>query len=221
VKNVADEIFARQAAEGEFVKRVVSGEYRKGGVKVTRSGKTTQARGWTYDRQVGTGAEPNAAKAYASMTCAGINCLASLLEMAQNADKAARHQEFGGAEPFARWKSRIEEAVAGGLAWLELHYMISQNRGEGYSLENQGQYFCFLHSLERSCTFSGVDWLGEHNWYDEGRAALILSQKAKGSWARLIMDDSDFVEDTCFAVLFLKKNILKPRWPVFTQQESD
>jgi hypothetical protein len=99
--------------------------------------------------------------------------------------------------------------------------MITRNPSESYALDNQGQYFCYLHGLERCCTFSETDWLGEHNWYDEGRAALLLTQDAAGNWVRLMMDGADTIEDTCFAVLFLKKSILKPRWPVFTQKEAD
>ncbi|MBK8207288.1 MAG: hypothetical protein IPK87_10955 [Planctomycetes bacterium] len=222
VRGLGELVLDWQAEKGAPVKRVVSGEIRSTGtVKVSRLSKAVAARGWTYERKVDSGADPLASIPYASVTCAGINCLASLLEMAQNADKAERHKEFGGVDGFRKWKERVTDAVSSGLAWLELNYSVARNLGEAHSVSSRNHYFVYLHSLERACTFSETEWIGEHKWYDEGRAALLVSQREKGNWVRQIMETTDTVEDTTCAVLFLKRNILKPRWPVFTQKEAE
>lgn len=220
VRRISEQLMSFQAEKGEPVKRVVSGEFRSNGsVKVARNAKPATARGFSYDRKVGFGADANAALPYASATCAAVNALANCLELARNADKAARAKEFG--DTFGKWKDRIVDAVSDGLAWLEVNYSVSCNIGERHAICHGYHYFAYLHSLERTCTFAEADWIGEHNWYDEARAALLVSQREKGNWQRYIMETMDTVEDTCFAVLVLKKNILKPRWPVFTQKEAE
>ncbi|MBX3459750.1 MAG: hypothetical protein KF696_07280 [Planctomycetes bacterium] len=220
IKRISEQLLSLQADKGEPVKRVVSGEFRaNGNVRVTRNNKPAMARGFTYDRKVGSGADANAALPYASATCAAVNALANCLEIARNADKAARQKEF--ADTFGKWKDRIVDAVSDGLAWLEVNYSVSCNIGERHAICHGYHYFAYLHSLERTCTFAEADWIGEHNWYDEARAALLVNQRERGNWQRYIMETMDTVEDTCFAVLVLKKNILKPRWPVFTQKEAE
>ncbi|WLD10167.1 prenyltransferase/squalene oxidase repeat-containing protein [Planctellipticum variicoloris] len=59
----------------------------------------------------------------------------------------------------------------------------------------------FIWSIERLGVLLGVEKLGDTDWFRQGAAALLKTQKADGSWP----DSKESPSDTCFAVLFLRK----------------
>jgi len=60
-----------------------------------------------------------------------------------------------------------------------------------------------LYSLERACELGGIARLGERDWYFDGCMQLLRQQGRDGGFPT--------IEDTCFAVLFLKKAQLPVR----------
>ncbi|MFW6158763.1 MAG: DUF4159 domain-containing protein, partial [Planctomycetota bacterium] len=59
----------------------------------------------------------------------------------------------------------------------------------------------YLYALERSCAFSGRKHIGDHDWYAEGAAHLVGTQRADGSWHGRHRVDLE----TVFNLLFLGK----------------
>ncbi len=97
-------------------------------------------------------------------------------------------------------------AVARGVEWLGRHFSVRSNPGSG------GFYYYYMYGLERVGILLGLRYIGGHDWYREGAAALVPLQSPGGSW-REIHD----VVDTSFALLFLGKGhrsllINKLRW---------
>lgn len=91
-----------------------------------------------------------------------------------------------------RWKE--DAHVKEGMAWLTQHWAINKN-------------YYFLYGLERTGILFGVDRFGDHWWYPEGAKFLLKDQNADGSWGHHTKaEDKDRnTQDTCFAILFLKK----------------
>ena len=69
----------------------------------------------------------------------------------------------------------------------------------------------YLYSLERACVIAGKRYIGTHDWYLEGAAAVVGWQAEDGAFrpdgAAGWMD----LPNTCFALLFLKRASLRPR----------
>jgi len=91
-----------------------------------------------------------------------------------------------------RWKEDVH--VKQGLAWLARHWTIGRN-------------YYYLYGLERTGILFGGDKIGDHFWYPEGAKFLLKDQNADGSWGHHTKaEDKDRnTQDTCFAILFLKK----------------
>lgn len=97
----------------------------------------------------------------------------------------------------------LRQAIARGHAWFEKHYDVETTPwGRGH---HHGYYFYYMYGLSRYAQIFGLDRIGDHDWYSEGAEALLRRQKSDGSWGSL--------EDTCFAILFLRK-------VVFTRPET-
>ncbi len=88
------------------------------------------------------------------------------------------------------WKR--DPNVHAGLAWLRENFSVTDNPKRG----KQWHYY-YLYGLERAGMLYGTDHLGRHDWYAEGAAYLLGAQNAGGSWGD--------VNDTCFAILFLRR----------------
>lgn len=84
-------------------------------------------------------------------------------------------------------------------AWLADHFSVSENRESAYQ---DGRLLYHLFALERVGSLIGLEQLAGHNWYRDGAAFLIATQRADGSW-----DDGAEtpVPNTCFALLFLRR----------------
>lgn len=141
--------------------------------------------GWGYY----TGQEGDSS--YGAMTCAGIAalrvCAAAIGAPARNDNEIKRGLEWLG----GRFSVDRHPAVLASNVWRSLG-------------QKDDMLYYYLYSLERAGTLGGADRIGGHDWYQEGARYLVDRQKADGSWvgggtywgAR---------EDTCFAILFLKR----------------
>ncbi|HET6164903.1 MAG TPA: hypothetical protein VFG37_14635 [Planctomycetota bacterium] len=118
---------------------------------------------------------------YASMTASGLHGLA--LARARGDESAARALERGG-------------------AWLRANFSVRENRGSSY---REGRQLYGLYALERvgdegPGTVPAARRGLPDDWYAQGAAHLIATQRGDGSWD----DGADTpVPNTCFALLFL------------------
>lgn len=89
-------------------------------------------------------------------------------------------------------QSRIDKAVQSGFSWLAKQFTVNENPRHGKTW-----HYYYLYGVERACELAGVAAFNGTRWYFEGAEYLLAHQRPDGGWANL--------EDTCFAVLFLKK----------------
>lgn len=124
---------------------------------------------------------------YGSMTCGGISSLAILDGMM-------------GKDP------KKDPAILDGLAWMIANFTVKEHPGlaggkvEGWSSSYLHYY---LYSLERAAALAGVEKLGKRDWYAEGAAFLMDSQAGDGAWSS--PSGAYQVQETCFAILFLRR----------------
>jgi hypothetical protein len=116
-----------------------------------------------------------------SMTTAGITGLVIC-------DAAMQAQEKGSRQ----LRTRMHEAIDAGFAWLARHFSVTGNPGN-----TTRWHYYYLYGLERACELNGTAIFHGRRWYTEGAELLLDQQRKDGAWASL--------EDTCFAILFLKK----------------
>lgn len=143
-------------------------------------------RGWDYGGGNGT--------PYGSMTAAGIASLTIALAHLQDADGKVAED----------LRTRIEQAIRDGFTWLAKWSAPRQVPGPSVGSASNW-YFYWLYGLERACELSNVGLIDGVDWYHDHAMLLLESQWDDGSWGTL--------EDTCWAILFLKKAQL----PVFTR----
>ena len=124
-----------------------------------------------------------------SMTCAGI---ASLL--------LAQHH-------LGEKKPTLDPAIVSGLEWLAGHFNLDKNPG------STGDHYYSLYGLERVGVLAGTEFLGDHEWYPEGARYLLKNQKPDGSWQSKTgapAGSHNVYQDTCYAILFLRRATLPP-----------
>jgi hypothetical protein len=125
----------------------------------------------------------------ASMTTAGLSNLAIIRE------------QIGQTLP-PRERKELNRAAEMGITWM----------GRRFQTTNVGAnawHRYYLYGLERAGALLPTRNFGAHDWYQEGAAALVDSQKDDGSWQESHHDGSQWISmrdtDTCFALLFLKR----------------
>lgn len=122
-------------------------------------------------------------ESYASMTESGLSCLLLCS------------------------KDPHDPAVERGMKWLQEHFSARTNSGSAYQ---EGRLVYHLYALERVGDLLGKEDLAGHDWYREGAAFLLGTQRDDGSWD----DGADTpVVNTCLAILFLRRTTkgLRPR----------
>lgn len=136
--------------------------------------------GWSYR---------NDPQSYGSMTAAGAagliilgSSVAAPQEKGYSDGAATNCGRYSGSRPLIR-----------GLEWLGRNFQADANPNHGATW-----YFYWLYAVERVGILSGRRFIGDHDWYREGAAALVACQKPDGSWG-------GSVADTAFAVMFLSK----------------
>ncbi len=119
-----------------------------------------------------------------SMTTAGI---ASLTIASSRVPPRARRGKAWG---------KLRRSLRAADAWLSLHFSVRENPMAGRTW-----YLYYLYGLERAMELGSIARFGGRDWYWEGAVHLLTSRKGpRGGWFGL--------ENTCFAVLFLKKSQL-------------
>jgi hypothetical protein len=89
-------------------------------------------------------------------------------------------------------RAKMNLAIQQGFAWLARNFSVTNNPGG-----NQRWHYYYLYGLERACELNGTKLLNGRRWYFEGASLLLNQQSKDGVWKN--------IEDTCFAILFLKK----------------
>ena len=125
-------------------------------------------------------------KASASMTVAGMTCLCICNEML-------------GEKFDANFRRRVQGKVDLGIKWLDDHWSVEHNFDYRFEVPHNDRWrWYYLYGLERVGAFTGKDLFGSRDWYGEGGNNLVKTQGAEGNWGY-----GD--EDTCFALLFLRR----------------
>lgn len=93
------------------------------------------------------------------------------------------------------------QPIQRGLDWMSRNFTAAENPGMG------PQYFSYyLYSVERVGRAGGLKSFGPHDWYAEGAAELLRTQRPDGGWGS--------AAETAFALLFLARG----RQPVLVQK---
>lgn len=123
-----------------------------------------------------------------SMTAAGV---ASLIICGEDVARGLeRGYQNGVAERCGLYAT--SEHLARGINWLADNFDPRVNPRYG------SRHFYWLYAVERAGMLTGLKFFGRHDWYREGAAYLVRTQRGDGSW------NGDLV-DTAFALLFLAK----------------
>ncbi|HUT02089.1 MAG TPA: DUF4159 domain-containing protein [Phycisphaerae bacterium] len=136
------------------------------------------------------------ARTYGSMTAAGLASLYLCLDRLR-------------ADQFVRCEAVPEyEPINKALAWLGKHFRADENPRKGVEW-----YYYWLYCAARVGLASGHKYFGAHDWYAEGRRALLTAQNPDGSWGF-----GDRVAETAFSLMFLVRGrhpilINKLRYP--------
>ncbi len=133
--------------------------------------------GFRYRKEV-----PGATGGMTAATLAGIAVLAEFGE------------SYAGVE---RVLHRHRKDVARAEAWLAEHFHPARNAWGPRSWTPRF-YYAYLWAIERYNVFNRREELGGREWYREGARHLVDTQEPDGSWGRV-------TEDTCFALLFLRR----------------
>jgi hypothetical protein len=95
--------------------------------------------------------------------------------------------------PFAKKKDRLRAAET----WMEARFDAAHQAfgSGGWTPTFEYEY---LWAIERWCGLSGRKKLAAHDWYREGAEYILEEQGILGDWNKSL-------EDTCFALLFLRR----------------
>ena len=135
---------------------------------------------WWEDAQTGDGGwcyGNSAGSSYGSMTAGGLGGLCIYRYYLRKAAKG-------------------EKKVEDGAAWLGREYAVDKNP-KGDAGHQEWNYY-YLYGLERVGALYGTNFIGGHDWYNEGATWLLDQQAADGSWGKASTN-------TCWAILFLRR----------------
>ncbi|MGE0193076.1 MAG: hypothetical protein AB7T63_13665 [Planctomycetota bacterium] len=133
-----------------------------------------------------------------SMTTAGIACLAICQE------------HLWGSRRFPpKLRKRVRKSIEDALAWMQEHFDVKSNPGAAGDATQHLTYY--LYGMERAGLLARARFMGRYDWYLEGATYLLESQRGNGSW-----DFYDYLRDTAFAILFLKRSAGRLKNPVIT-----
>jgi len=83
--------------------------------------------------------------------------------------------------------------------WLAAHFDAAHD-AHGEDAWTPAFHTAYLWAVERDGDLRGEPRLGAHDWYAEGAGWLLANEERDGGWGKL--------EDTCFALLFLRRAAL-------------
>ena len=116
----------------------------------------------------------------------------------------------------AELRLKARRGIRDAMAWLQENFDVEDNPVEGPQADGaQGArwrpsrwHLYYLYGLERAGILGRFRFVGARDWYQEGADVLVGSQADQGSWGGL--------DDTCFALLFLKRATTRHGMPVIT-----
>lgn len=137
-----------------------------------------------------------------SMTAAGVASVAILEAALAGRATDTRDEDV----PTSRLLDRAIRRLAAGFR-IDRNFGPAQGgAGQRQRKGGRGWVHYFLWSVERAMVLSGRERLGERDWYAEGAAHLLATQKKDGSWR-----GEHPLYATCFALLFLTRAADPPR----------
>lgn len=151
------------------------------------------ARGWGYTTR---GSRP---EAYGAMGTIGV---ASLV--------MCKYYLRGHPKLKSEFVDQLDAGIEDGCAWLEANFEIKDNakwadRRMPYANPAPKIDGYYMYGIERAGILSGVERIGEFDWYALGSRLLIDQQQDDGSWSCEMFYEPKATISTCFAVLFLKR----------------
>ncbi len=142
---------------------------------------------------------PDPEESYGSMTCSGV-CGLVICKYYLHEDR------------------KNDRRILKGLDWLAERFTVESNprsaKNPKSALGPRGMqwHYYYLYALERTGLLCETERMGTHAWYPEGAELLLDQQYPNGGWES---DQGRYVEDTCFAILFLRR-ATKPVEPTRT-----
>ena len=136
-----------------------------------------------------------------SMTCAGISSLIIINE------NLASPEDYLTADGRVACCGTDEDlkVVQDAINWLGKNFSAKFNPVAG-GQRSAGAKMYFLYGMERAGRLSGVRFFADHDWYREGAAHLIASQKREtGAWRSGGHGENQPEISTAFGLLFLAK----------------
>ena len=201
-----------QEREGpSVVRKETVGPAAEGYGLVTRATGRDVARGWHYqDTEDATG----------SMTGAGVSTVVVCRGELEAEDKLKDETD-----------AKARKAIRDGIAWLGHHFSTEKvpfvNRKARIGSWTMPYY---LWSVERAGVLSGVTWMGQHDWYLEGARWFLDNQLPSGAWGKYPVKPPagqpaspqvESLEETCYALLFLKKAAVRSRGAVSSEEGEE
>lgn len=98
------------------------------------------------------------------------------------------------------------------LVWLAERFDVARNAW-GSDAWTPSFHYPYLWAIERYGGLAGQTRIGAHDWYAEGAEWLVAAQENDGSWGK--------TEDTCFALLFLRRATVSSGGEVEAGDELD
>jgi hypothetical protein len=174
---------------------------RRAGVEVSRD-VMLKAAGWWIRSQNDDGGfgyrSDRESTSYESMTASGLHGLLVAFDALGRPPKSERARAAGEST------YDFESAILRGGSWLASHFNVRENEGSAYQ---GGRLLYGLYAIERTGDTRAIDAPRSNHglpadWYRQGAAFLLSSQRDDGSWD----DGSETpVPNTCFALLFLTR----------------
>lgn len=131
-----------------------------------------------------------------SMTSAGIGSLAIIRSVLPDNSNVSPDGQIDCCAPP---KDEAELAIEAGVQWMARNFRIDRN--PGYDLFP----LYYLYGMERVGRFTGLRFIGDHDWYREGAQLLVNGQSLRdGVWVS--QHETDVI-GTSFALLFLSKGL--------------
>ncbi len=104
-------------------------------------------------------------------------------------------EQLGGKYP-QKIRKDADRAVKEGVEWIAKNFTVAKNHGQ---INGSHRYYS-MYGVERVASLLGLNFFGNHDWYNEGANFLIEAQSGDGSWYY-----SHGSPQTCYALLFLKR----------------
>ena len=108
---------------------------------------------------------------------------------------------------------RAESARQRAATWIEDVFDPARNAMEGGRWTPSFR-LATLWAIERYADLSGLERVGEHDWYAEGAEWLLATQNVDGNWGRKTYQ-------TCFALLFLRRSSFSGPKPTKLLEQLD